>query len=201
MIAVYVDDLIIAVDDSKYLEELKKKLMTIFKMKDMGYGKNISYCLGIKIKQDVKRGTIIMNYWKYVEEVLALFEMKNCKPSPTPMDGDSKLQKPNPENEPDSALPCQNLIGSLMYLSVSTRPDITYAVSALSQFNINYGQEHLIAAKRVLRYLQGTQRYGLTYKKTQKKLEGYADADWGGDLGDRRSYTGYVFLLAGASIS
>ena len=66
------------------------------------------------------------------------------------------MQKPDPENVPDSALPYQNLIGSLMYLSVSTRPDITYAVSALSQFNVNYSQEHRVAAKRVLRYLRGT---------------------------------------------
>ena len=84
------------------------------KMKDMG---SISYYLGIEIKQEFERGTIIMSQQKYVEKVLARLEMENCRPSPTPMDGNSKLQ--NPENVPDSALPYQNLMGSLIYLSVS----------------------------------------------------------------------------------
>ena len=61
--------------------------------------------------------------------------MENSKPSPTSMDGNSKLQRSDPTNIPDSALPYQNLIGSLMYLSVLTRPDIKYAVSAPSHFN------------------------------------------------------------------
>ena len=87
-----------------------------------------------------------------------------------------------------------------MYLSVSTRPDITYAVSALSQFNTNYRQEHWIAAKIVLRYLKGTSGYELVYRKTEKDLEGFIDADWAGCTYDRKSYTGYVFLLAGAAI-
>ena len=63
--------------------------------------------------------------------------MENSKPSPTSMDGNSKLQRSDPTNIPDSALPYQNLIGSLMYLSVLTRPDIKYAVSAPSRLPFN----------------------------------------------------------------
>ena len=87
-----------------------------------------------------------------------------------------------------------------MYLAVSTRPDISYTVSALSQFNQNHGEEHWNAAKRVLRYLKGTLDYGLTFRKTGS-LHGYVDADWAGCIDDRRSFTGYCFILADAAIS
>lgn len=97
--------------------------------------------------------------------------------------------------------PYQRLIGSLMYLAVSTRPDIAYAVNFLSQFNTNYDIEHWKAAKRILRYLKGTIDYGLRYKKIGLPLFGFADADWGANLVDRRSYSGYAFILAGAAIS
>ena len=60
-----------------------------------------------------------------------------------------------------------------MYLAVSTRPDIVYAVSALSQFNVRHGVEHWNATKRVLRYLKPTSNYGLTFKKTGEDLVGY----------------------------
>ena len=88
-----------------------------------------------------------------------------------------------------------------MYLAVSTRPDIAYAVSSLSQFNQNPGKAHWISAKRILRYLKGTQHFGLLFTKNGKNLHGYVDADWGAAVDDRRSYTGFVFKLANSAIS
>ena len=88
-----------------------------------------------------------------------------------------------------------------MYLAVCTRPDIAYSVSFLSQFNTCYDAGHFKAAKRILRYLKGTLDFCLFFSKTMEGLEGYVDADWGGDITDRKSYTGYVFKLAGASVS
>ena len=88
-----------------------------------------------------------------------------------------------------------------MYFAVSTRPDIAYAVSALSQFNVRHGMEHWNAAKRVLRYLKSTSNYGLTFKKTGEDLVGYVDADWAGCPDDRRSYTGYAFIFGNAAVS
>lgn len=101
-----------------------------------------------------------------------------------------------------SKLPYQKLIGSLMYLSVLTRPDITYAVNYLGQFNNNYSDYHWQCAKRVLRYLKGTKDLKLTYSKDVKfNLEGFVDSDWGSDVSDRKSYTGYVFKCSGGAIS
>ncbi|XP_033212120.1 secreted RxLR effector protein 161-like [Belonocnema kinseyi] len=94
-----------------------------------------------------------------------------------------------------SRVPYQSLIGFLMYLAFSTRPDIAYAVSSLSQFNQNPGKAYWLSAKRVLRYLKGTRNCGLNFRRKGDELFGYVDADWGAGLDDRRSYTGYVFKL------
>ena len=80
-------------------------------------------------------------------------------------------------------------------------PDIAFAVSYLSQFNCCYNKSHWAAAKRVLRYLKGTQGLGLKYQKTEKPLCGYVDADWANCTTDRRSYTGYMFILGGCPIT
>ncbi|KAG5872373.1 hypothetical protein JTB14_018025 [Gonioctena quinquepunctata] len=97
--------------------------------------------------------------------------------------------------------PYQSLIGSPMYLAVSTRPDIAYRVGMLSQFNKNYGAQHWKAAKRVLRYLKGTADSSLIFQRTGIPLTGFADANWGACIQDRRSYTGYIFKMAGAAVS
>ena len=88
-----------------------------------------------------------------------------------------------------------------MYLAVSTRPDITYAVSALSQFNVRHCMEHWNAVKRVLRYVKSTSNYGLTFKKTGEDLGGYVDAHWAGCPDDRRTFTGYAFIFGNAAVS
>jgi hypothetical protein len=87
-----------------------------------------------------------------------------------------------------------------MYCMLGTRPDIAYAVGALSQFSSNPGKAHWQAVKRVMRYLQGTKEMCLTYSAAIK-LIGYTDADWGGDHDDRRSTSGYIFLLGDGVIS
>lgn len=88
-----------------------------------------------------------------------------------------------------------------MYLAVTTRPDIAYSVNFMSQFNSNYNEEHWKAAKRILRYLKATLNWCLLYEKGDTKLYGVVDADWGSDINDRRSYSGYAFIFAGAAIS
>ncbi|CAB0004503.1 unnamed protein product, partial [Nesidiocoris tenuis] len=125
--------------------------------------------------------------------------MENCKPIGSPMDPKTKLT-PSEEKSQEN-LPYQNLIGCLMYLSVATRPDISFAVSYLSQFNSCYNSQHWNAAKRVLRYLKGTMDFSLTYQKNGQPIIGYADADWGSCTIDRRSYSGHCFIFAGSAIS
>ena len=197
IVSVYVDDILIATNDMQEMAKIKKELKTSFKMKDLG---PVHYCLGIEFKQDTN-GTVKMTQRKYVEDTLIRFGMKDCKPINTPLDGNQKMKLPKANEELSENYPYQNLIGCLMYLAVSTRPDIAYAVSALSQFNVRHGLEHWNAAKRVLRYLKSTSNYGLTFKKTGKDLVGYVDAVWAGCPDDRRSYTGYAFIFGNAAVS
>ncbi|XP_053968666.1 uncharacterized protein LOC128870094 [Anastrepha ludens] len=88
-----------------------------------------------------------------------------------------------------------------MYLAISTRPDILHSVSKLSQRNTDPHVEHEAGVKHVLRYLKKTVNWKLNYMKSNKAIEGFADADWGSDPSDRKSYSGYAFVLAGGVFS
>jgi len=132
--------------------------------------------------------------------------MENCKPVNTPINTNKKLSiemcpKTKDEKEEVSKVPYQSSVGAIMWFAASTRPDIAFAVIALSQYNTNFGKQHWIAAKRVLRYLKGTQNYCLVYKRSSKDLIGYADADWAANIDDRRSFSGFAFKFTSAAIS
>ncbi|CAB3252424.1 unnamed protein product [Arctia plantaginis] len=198
LIGIYVDDIILATNDNAWMESIKGQLASVFEMKDMG---NISNCLGIEFSRD-NEYRVYLKQKLYVDKILERFGMSECKPAVTPIDVNVKLEKPECiSHDIMNQYPYQSLIGALMLLAVCTRPDITYAVNYLSQFNTNYNIEHWKAAKRVLRYLKGTSDYGLVYERTGLPLFGVVDADWGGNTVDRRSYSGFAFILAGAPIS
>ena len=95
----------------------------------------------------------------------------------------------------------KQIVGSLMYL-IATRPDIMYSVSLISRYMESPKEIHLLAAKRILRYLQGTVNYGLFYKKSEKSdLFGFTDSDYAGDVEDRKSTSGYVFMIGSGAVS
>ena len=95
----------------------------------------------------------------------------------------------------------RQLIGSLLYL-VHTRPDICFAVSALSQFMTDLRHVHWIAAKHVLRYLHGMIGYGLRYTSARGvTLSSYTDSDWAGSVVDQKSTSGYCFSMGSMMIS
>jgi hypothetical protein len=95
----------------------------------------------------------------------------------------------------------RQLIGSLMYM-IHTRPDICYAMIAMSQFMTESRQRHCVVAKNILRYLRGTINYGLRYTSSGGLfLHGHADVDLAGSLVDRKSTFGYCFSLRSTMIS
>jgi hypothetical protein len=102
-------------------------------------------------------------------------------------------------------VPYANLVGSLMYAMVCTRPDISQAVSMVSRYMHAPGKGHWQAAKWILRYILGTVDVGLKFERVNSGLDqilvGYVDSDYAGDLDKRRSTTGYVFTLAGGPVS
>ena len=198
ILAVYVDDIIIATETTERLNFLKTCLADKFGVKDLG---EIHSFLGIQIKQDSK--AIWIGQPGYLARVLETFGMTNAKPVSTPIDAGMKLQTESPvSNRPVDTLLYQSAVGSLQYLSNWTRPDITYAVNKAAQYSANPQKEHWIAIKRIMRYLIGTKDHGMSYRKgSEEGLSGYCDADWAGDTSDRKSTSGYVFNLAGSPIS
>jgi hypothetical protein len=102
------------------------------------------------------------------------------------------------------SMPYRELIGSLMYAAIGTRPDIAFAVSMLSQFMANPGKVHWKAAVRVLRYLKGTREHGLWYgyndNTTTDAISAFTDADWASQE-HRHSFSGYVYTINGGAVS
>ena len=136
--------------------------------------------------------------------------MKDCKSVSTPAEPNSKLLK-TPDGEKDyEALkfPYRELVGSLLWIARTCRPDIMYAVNKLGSHCNNPNTSHVIAAKRVLRYLKGTTTLGITFRRinTPILLNAMSDADWAGepeenDLPFRRSTSGLnIYLLGTGSL-
>ena len=88
-----------------------------------------------------------------------------------------------------------------MYLASVTRPDIAFAVSELSQFTSNPGDNHWRVLERVMRYLLGTMNYGLRYSGDPAVLEGYSDSNWISDADEIKATSGYVFTFGGGAAS
>jgi ribonuclease HI len=97
--------------------------------------------------------------------------------------------------------PYRQLVGQLMYIAVTTRPDIAFAVGALARHLAQPTTAHWHAAQHVLRYLAGTRSLGIMYGSNKPLLLGYSDADFAGDPDSRKSTSGYVFLLCGGAVS
>ena len=205
IISLYVDDGMCATNDEKLYKEFIKDLSAKYHLSDQG---NLDWHLGMKFTRDEKTGSVHIDQTAYIESVVKRFGMEGCKPKATPMVPNVHLSKSDsPEvKDKEQTKIYQQLIGSLMYISCGTRPDIAYAVSTCAQFMSNPGPRHMEAAKHIVRYLKGTSKVGLTYsKQTQpelvNRLYGYVDADHASDSDDRRSVGGYVLMLGGAAVS
>ncbi|UYV72144.1 hypothetical protein LAZ67_9001955 [Cordylochernes scorpioides] len=148
LVAIYVDDMIIAAEEENTLICFKESMKKLFEINDLGA---LNYCLGIRVQRGVD-GSISLDQERYIEELLEKYEMKESKPISTPMDPNYKVTKISPID----------------------------ACSPLLEKNI--GPK-------------------ITFKKSTKELYGYVDADWGGNLMDRKSHSGFVFYLAGGPIA
>ena len=99
-------------------------------------------------------------------------------------------------------VPYRQLIGGLLHLSKTVRPYISFAGGVLSSYMQNPGEGHRKGAKRVLRYLRETSHHGIVFEKNgNREIQGYCDADVAGDLDDRKSTAGFLFMLGGGAIS
>lgn len=133
-------------------------------------------------------------------DTLKKFGMESCNPVRNPIVPGNRLTKEGVGPSVDSTS-FKQLVGSLRYLTV-TRPDLIYSVNLVSRYMENPTEQHMLAAKRILRYLQGTIGFGIQYKHVgEEKLVGYVDNDYAGDEDDRKSTSGYAFMFGRGTVS
>ncbi|CAA6664134.1 unnamed protein product [Spirodela intermedia] len=166
VLLIYVDDIIITGNDDKEIQNLSNCLVQEFDVKTLG---RLKYFLGIKVAHSSK--DMFISQRKYIIDLLARTEKSVCKPANTPIDPNQKL---------------------LFYLT-HTQPDISHAVSILSQFMYQPKEYHLHAAYRVLHYLKGTPGKGVLFNQNEKvEVEMFTDANYASSMIDRRSTSGHV---------
>ncbi|RZB80703.1 Retrovirus-related Pol polyprotein from transposon TNT 1-94 [Glycine soja] len=200
ILLLYVDDILIASNSKSEVEKLNSELSREFEMKDLGVAKRI---LEIEIKRDRKRKLLFLSQELYLRKVLERFGISNSKPVTTPMSQQFKLSTSQaPKTHDDiiymEGIPYANVVGSLMYAMVCTRPDIAHAVSLVSRFMANPGKAHWQALKWILKYIRGSLGRVLVYGGARNSrrtavIEGFVDSDYAGCLDSRKSLTRFVF--------
>lgn len=185
--ALYVDDGLLAAQDDHVLTSIITVMKEEFKVT---VGK-AEYFVGLQIERTSSQ--IFLHQQAYTKRILQRFGMSNASPVRTAADACNKLKLACGSERADD-VPYRELVGSVMFLMVSTRPDIAYAVSSLSKYLDKHQKEHWTAAKRLLRYLNGTQKYGIRFGGSSP-LVGFCDADFAGDEDSRHSHTGLVFIF------
>ena len=200
VILIWVDDIVVAGSCMNMISDFKTAISERFKMKDLG---ELKFVLGLEVKRDRSRRRIEINQEAYIAQTLKRFGMSKCKAAATSAEG--VLGRISTEDGGMADRDYRCIVGCLLYLSMVSRLDIAYAVQALTRHIQSSGAEHMVAAKRVLRYLQGTKDLGIVYQGDTNTdtsiLVGFSDSDWAGDRDTRRSTTGFLFMLGSGVVS
>ncbi|XP_068331450.1 uncharacterized mitochondrial protein AtMg00810-like [Pyrus communis] len=190
IVLIYVDDLIVTGDNIEEVHSLKLAFRSKFAIKDLG---TLKYFLSIKLATSSK--CLFLNQRKYILDLLQESNLLDCKPTRTPLD--SKLYLHDHSKLFCNVTEYQRLVGKLIYLTI-THPDISYAVSIVSQFMHAPTLGHMHIVKRILQYLKGYVGRGpFTKKNDSTAIMGYADADWVGNSLNRKSTTGFYTFVSG----
>jgi len=199
IVAVFVDDLILMTDVMEVMLETKGLLSKRFKMKDMD---QLHYCLGVNIVYG--QNCVWLHQQQYVTLMLRKFGLADANTVSTPVHCNIKLVKNDNVSKPTDQVEYQSMVGSLLYIVMCSRQDITKAEGAVTKFCSNPTEAHKsdkTAVKRIFRYLKRTMNLTLKNCKDRKPVTGFSNADWEGDLDDRHFTTGNVFVLAGGAVS
>ena len=195
VVQVYVDDIIFGSTNPSLCEEFSKHMHSEFEMSLMG---ELQFFLGLQVKQH-KDGFFI-NQEKYVKELLKRFQFEQAKPASTPMSTSIKLEN-DEKGKPVDAKHFRGMIGSLLYLTTS-RPDIQFSVCLCARYQSSPKESHLIAVKRIFRYLSGTCNLGFWYPAGSSfDLISYSDTDYAGCELDKKSTSGYCQFLGNCMIT
>lgn len=193
-LALYVDDGLIFARHIETLQKLTSVLNKNFKI-TIDDSKRF---VGMEI-QHVNDG-IFLSQTNYIDKILRKFNMSEANTVNTPADPHVCLEKSDVSENHN--VPYREAVGSLLFLSMISRPDIAFSVSIVSRYLNNYNDTYWTAVKRIFRYIKSTKNFGILFSNNcNNELIGYSDADYAGDRDTRRSTTGYIFILNGGCIA
>ena len=199
VVILYVDDVLWMGNNTELLQTLKSKFMKIWECRDLG---QVSEYLGMKIVQDRQNQLLTIDQIDYAMKVVKHFGQENAKPARTPLPAGYVPKPNNGTATSEQRSYYQSIIGSLLYLTLGTHPDIAYAVIMMSQFMVNPSEEHIQKALYIVKYVATNPNGKIIYNGKQKEgFVAYSDADWAGDQISRKSVTGYIIKLAGGPVS
>ncbi len=227
--AVFVDDLVVAGTTIELIDEFKRELRAVVEINDLGA---LTWCLGMRVQQDLARGTVEITQELFVDDLLEKAQMSLARPSYTPASPTVVLTRADcasteAEKEEMSKAPyCEyrSLVGSVMYLNASTRPDTAFAVAQLTTAMDNPGKAHWNELMVLLRYLRGTKAKGIVFRRDPisasgvptvaprdevPRMEeslgsqaiGFADSDYARNDTNRRSVSGYIVYVNGGPVA
>jgi hypothetical protein len=195
IVVVYVDDIIFGSNEESMSQKFASDMQQEFEMSLLG---ELTFFLGLQVQQATDG--IFLSQTKYLKQILKKYGMEDCKPVSTPMITGCNLSS-NDDSPTVNQPEYRSMIGSLLYLT-GTRPDIMHAVGIVGRFQANPRESHLQAVKRIFKYLQGTQDFGLWYpRNADLTLHAYTDADWAGSVDDRKSTSGGAFYMGPRLVS
>ncbi|PPQ82486.1 hypothetical protein CVT24_005670 [Panaeolus cyanescens] len=202
LIGAATDDFTLMADSNITMKQVKESLNKEFELVELG---PINWLLGVSVERNIESRTFALGQEAYIDQILARFNLSDAKTHSTPMEPGLDLTTDAPHVSSKSLSQEERRvyregIGSLMYLSVMTRPDIAYAVSTLSQFLESPKTTHLNALWRVFKYLKGTKKLRLVIGGDSNEMDAFSDADWA-QASHRHSISGYAFRVAGGVIS
>jgi hypothetical protein len=197
-LVLYVDDILLVRNDIPMMEIIKSSLRKSFSIKDLG---EAVYILGIKIYRDRSKRLIGLSQDAYIDKILNRFNMQDSKKGFLSMSHDITLSKKQCPSKPDEqermrVIPYASAIGSIMYAMLCTHPDVSYALSATSRYQSNYGEAHWTIVKNILKYLRRTKEVFLVFGGEEELVvKGYSDASFQTDVDDSISQSNFVFFL------
>lgn len=192
-IVLYVDDIIVVAPEGHSIDDIVGKLREHFDVRDLG---SLHHFFGISFVRNGNSGYLSQEH--YVESVLNHFGMSSCKPVKTPLCTGLQVGTSSPQADEKIY---REIIGALWYLSTRTRSDIGAAVAILARYVSSPLDIYMVGVKRILRYLRGSSAFHLQLTPSSSDVLMYADSDWGGDILDRKSTSGYVIQFGGLSVS
>jgi Reverse transcriptase (RNA-dependent DNA polymerase) len=200
IIAIYVDDLLLVTKTLSDMTEFKGAIAARFKSTDQG---PVRFLLGLKIERNRQEQKMWISQEANVDEVIKRFNLSHAKTTPTPVASGTKLKSMNGKelSAEMKSKPFRQVVGTLMYLMIGSRPDLAFAITNVSTYMSNYDREHWEAVKRVLRYVKGTKSHRLEYGGDSVKLSAYTDSDYAGDVAERKSTSGYVTFVGNCAVT